>query len=673
MKSTASLVLSGVLLFGTPDFSFAAAAQAERDASSEAWAVPHRQAALDVPFVAQGPLLCGGAAVAMVERFWGARGVYAEDFQELVREDEGGIRTSELMAAVRERGYEARPVRHDPEAVLAALDEGIPPILLLESGFTRLHYVVLIGRSGDRLLIHDPNFGPARRVEQDALMRRWEASGFWALMAVPSDRILEHSPAPSHTVERSAPEPLKAAMERLRNGDWSGARDLARPLDGTEWTDTTEATDGTDGADTTEAAAARTARRIIATAWFLEGYRRQALQAWNLLDEPSIDLIGIEGLIYTRYHVAAARASLRHGDVLTARDLMLAERRMGHLPAIDDARVDYRPLPDGTVEVRASVRERRRWPTSIALGVQAIRSVAYRDALLEAGPFLAAGDRWRVRGSWRDAQRFVGGALAAPAPPLPGIVTVGLEWRRERFVAGTSAGGAGVFPYETEARLQASLGIEEWVHAGVRVGGDLSMESWTSGLPRAGISEATRLVSGALAVRWMGNGDRTWADVRGERWVGSSMAFGRVALELGTSIPWGDRQEWRLRAGGVAVGHGAPRMLWPGAGMGRIRAPLLRAHDLDEDGVIRGPAFGRELLHGTLEHRVFQRLGPFRAGASVFLDAAYAAGRGDGRRDRGFVDVGAGLFVEAWRREVTVALARGSSGWKASARVGDWP
>jgi hypothetical protein len=50
--------------------------------------------AVHVPFVAQGPLLCGGAAAAMVERFWGARGVYGEDYQHLVRADEGGIRAS---------------------------------------------------------------------------------------------------------------------------------------------------------------------------------------------------------------------------------------------------------------------------------------------------------------------------------------------------------------------------------------------------------------------------------------------------------------------------------------------------------------------------------------------------------------------------------------------------
>jgi hypothetical protein len=32
---------------------------------------------LDVPFMEQSEALCGGAAAAMVMRYWGARGVYA--------------------------------------------------------------------------------------------------------------------------------------------------------------------------------------------------------------------------------------------------------------------------------------------------------------------------------------------------------------------------------------------------------------------------------------------------------------------------------------------------------------------------------------------------------------------------------------------------------------------
>jgi len=39
---------------------------------------------LDVPFIAQSESLCGGAAAAMVLRYWGERGLTAESFASLV-------------------------------------------------------------------------------------------------------------------------------------------------------------------------------------------------------------------------------------------------------------------------------------------------------------------------------------------------------------------------------------------------------------------------------------------------------------------------------------------------------------------------------------------------------------------------------------------------------------
>ena len=52
-------------------------------------------------------LLCGGAAAAMVLRFWGARGVDAESFSHLVDERAGGISTTALLREIDERGWTA--------------------------------------------------------------------------------------------------------------------------------------------------------------------------------------------------------------------------------------------------------------------------------------------------------------------------------------------------------------------------------------------------------------------------------------------------------------------------------------------------------------------------------------------------------------------------------------
>src|SRR5438270_9282685 len=62
---------------------------------------------IDVPFVPQGEDLCGGAAAAMVLRYWGARGVYAEAFSPLVDRSAGGIRTASLVSDLRGRGWTA--------------------------------------------------------------------------------------------------------------------------------------------------------------------------------------------------------------------------------------------------------------------------------------------------------------------------------------------------------------------------------------------------------------------------------------------------------------------------------------------------------------------------------------------------------------------------------------
>jgi hypothetical protein len=624
---------------------------------------------LEVPFVAQGPLLCGGAAAAMVERYWGGRGVYGEDFRHLVRESEGGIRASELTSAMRDRGYDVEVLTGQPARVFAALDRGVPPILLLESGATRLHYVVLVDVDDRDAWIHDPNFGPRRRVSLGSLARRWAASDGWAMLAVPASGTERSAPGPDAPARapadtRTEPPPastatpaLAEALERLRNDDPTGARAAAAAL----------VRQG--GAD------ALLGRRVLATAWFLDGEPTRALAEWNALGEPVVDLVRIDGLAATRYQVAADRMSLAHGRVLTPRSLGLARRRLEQLPAVEASRTWYRPLPDGAAEVRASVVEPSRVPGFRALAVQGGRGLVHERAALELGPLLAGGDRWRVTGSWAPAQRYLGWSMSAPAPPLPGIATVGMEWRRERFGRAASSPDA---PRQvlTEKRSRSFLGIEEWVHPRLRLGAALGLESW-KGLDGAldpdAADEPARVGSLELTARWAAEDDRSWLTLGGAGWNGAGRSFGRARIETGADMPQGTRREWRLRAGATAVSAEAPRTLWPGAGTGRVRDPLLRAHGLIEDGVIEGPSLGRELLYGTVEHRIFRGVGPFRAGAALFVDAAHARRRGPGKGSGTFVDVGGGLFVEAGSREGAVSLARGASGWRLSARVGGAP
>lgn len=616
-----------------------------------------RSVELEVPFVAQVPLLCGGAAAAMVERFWGARGVYGHDFRHLVREVEGGIRTSELASAMRERGYTVAVSSREPERAFAALADGVPPILLLESGATRLHYVVLVGVKDDRVWIHDPNFGPRREMDREDLLRRWEASAFWALLLAPSAAASAPPPdptqAPAGSPETAANPALELAMERLRRGDTEGARAAAVSAVG-------------EGGSQ-----AALGRRVVATSWFLEGERARALAAWNELGEPAIDLVRIDGAAATRYHVVADRMALQHGAILTPASLALARRRLAQLPAVQHSRLEYVPLPDGTVEVRAAVLERSRVPGLPALAVQGVRGLSNQRVTVELGPLMAAGDRWLAAGSWRPAQRFVGGSVSTPAPPLPGVATVGVEWRSERFAMHAAADGGAAPPVRTQQRRRGFLELEDWIHPRVSLGASLAVEAWQ--VPEWSIDARdgpARLVSAGLGARWVRDDDRSWLAARGDAWTGAARTFARVGLEAGTTIPQGARREWQLRAGAVATSPDAPAMVWPGAGLDGVRAPLLRGHGLVEGDAIAGPAFGRALLFATVEHRLFRQIGPARAGAALFADAAHARSRLGTGANVTFVDVGVGLFLAALEQESMVSLAHGAAGWRLSVRVG---
>jgi hypothetical protein len=100
------------------------------------------------------------------------------------------------------------------------------------------------------------------------------------------------------------------------------------------------------------------------------------------------------------------------------------------------------------------------------------------------------------------------------------------------------------------------------------------------------------------------------------------------------------------RVGSDAAGADAPLALWPGAGTGHARGPLLRGHPLLDDGRITGEVFGRRVHHGGAEVRRWLTpvLKVVRVAPAVFLDIAEARDRpGPGRVWH--ADAGAGLRI----------------------------
>ena len=607
---------------------------------------------VDVPFVAQGPLLCGGAAAAMVERFWGARAVYAEDFAALVRPEEGGIRGEALAAALSRRGYATSVHMHEPSVLAAALGRGVPVIVLLDAGGRSLHYVVVVRLDGDHAWLHDPARGPSRPIDRAELARRWARADDWALVVGPgrahhpddgprpAGATARHGAAAGASAEPGTPPeaipPLLArGLAEARRGDYAAARRSALAAIGRE-------------------GAPPLAWRLLATTSYLDGDRVGALRAWNHVEEPRLDLLVIDGLHRSRDPLVRRALGLRHDHVLTAGGFTRARRRLDDLPALVASRLDYRALPDGSAEATAHVLEAPRWPTGrLALASAATEAALDRRVTLAAGPFLEAGDRTALSAQWDPALAIARLTFSSLAPPLPGVAGVTVEWRRLRV--GTAGGGV-----EVDERLHAGLDVRSWIAPSLRVDVGAGLDRWR-GLGELGT--ATLGVHVALA------DDRASVTTLTEGWAGGAVTFGRASLRLRARLPRDSDHAWRLDAGLAAATRTTPPLAWWSAGAGRLGDVLLRGHPLARDGAVRGGAFGRGLAHASLEHLALWPLGPARVGAALFVDVARAWDTPTGTGTPTWVDVGAGLRAELGTRALRLDLARGGS-WVLSAGIG---
>src|SRR5882724_4435950 len=101
-------------------------------------------ARIDVPFVPQTDALCGGAAVAMVFRYWGEAHANGQQFASLVDWRQGGIANAVLVAAVQARGWQTEQFTGSVDALTRRLAAGEPVVVLVADRGNRYHYLVVV-------------------------------------------------------------------------------------------------------------------------------------------------------------------------------------------------------------------------------------------------------------------------------------------------------------------------------------------------------------------------------------------------------------------------------------------------------------------------------------------------------------------------------------------------
>src|SRR5690606_38306373 len=139
---------------------------------------------------------------AMVMRFWGATGIYAESFAPLVDEAAGGIRGDVLLGDLRGRGWDARSFAGDASLVTARLTAGHPVVALILDRPGFFHFVVVVAWSNGRVIYHDPARAPFRVADESAFDRAWSESGRWTMLLLPPA-----GGVPAASVDESAAAP----------------------------------------------------------------------------------------------------------------------------------------------------------------------------------------------------------------------------------------------------------------------------------------------------------------------------------------------------------------------------------------------------------------------------------------------------------------------------------
>jgi hypothetical protein len=513
--------------------------------------------------------------------------------------------------------------------------------VLLAEGAARYHYVLVVGWSATTVRVHDPGRGPGLAMSIPTFLKRWESAGRWAFYVVgPSTHPGESAAADSPSDDLSTSALLEQASAAFRASRWEDAASTARaaarsePGDARAWT-------------------------LLATASYLAGDAGSALSAWNRVGEPRLDLIRVEGLERTRHPVVHELLGLRGGTVLTTDRLQRARRRLELLPSARVTTLAYRALPGGLAEVDATVVEPALQPSSLASGAALlVRALLGSEVEARVAGPSGGGEALSVALRWARARSRARAEVSAPALlGVPGVGRLGFLWERERHRSHPTGAATSV------ERSGVALTFADWAN------GWLGWEVGAGAQRLVGLGEAPLLSARIEASRASGRADLT---ARLERSLGrGELAYSSWSLlARAEAIP--QPSPWSLTArvllGGVDAS--APRLLWPGAGVGRARQGLLRAHPLEQGGALAAETLWPRMANGTVElERNVLDVGLAGIALATFTDVARFAGPRAETSLRSFLDGGVGLRVHLGEGRVRFDAAASRDGSRALSLV----
>jgi hypothetical protein len=372
--------------------------------------------------------------------------------------------------------------------------------------------------------------------------------------------------------------------------------------------------------------------QVLATSEFIQDEPTLALQAWNAIGQPQVDLVRIDGLERTRFRVVERLIGVDAGRELTPAALLRGRRRLAELPAATSTRLAYSPVGSGRVELRANVVERPIVPRDVvSLGAIGVSAAAARSVTATVSSPTGGGEAATIGWRFWPGRPRVGVDVHAPAP-FAAVFGVSAFTERQPFDDPR-------FP--TSRHTSVTIDVADWLTPAARVTVRGGLDRWEPTVGDVGtIGGQVRLVS---------PGDRVDGVLDVNGWFGGEQFSSALArLRLRSSV---ERRGFAASGvvGAAFVSHRAPGDLWLGGDVGSVRTTLLRAHPIVfSDGALKTSHLGRELLHASAEAQRWwsTSLSLLHVGGAAFIDAAQTRLRVDGAA-RGDVDIGAGARFSA--------------------------
>jgi hypothetical protein len=547
---------------------------------------------------------------------------------------------------------------------------GRPVLALIEDRPGTFHYVVVVGAPSRGVIFHDPARTPYRVMSRDEFQRRWRASNRWMAIVVPGREAQAAEPrvvpAALVTTTSANQSPCDARVSEgirlAQAGDFAAAeaalmsalacpggaayRELAglRVLQ-QRWSDAASLAGTATEADARDAYA----WRLLATARFLLDDRAGALAALNQAGEPPVDTVQITGLRRTRAEVIEHAIDVERGELLTPGVLDRARRRLNDVPAIRSGTLEYVPVTGGRAEVRATVNERRLFPTSMNdLAELAGRTIFQRDPRVSIGAMTGSGERLDFQYRFRPGRTRLGMMLSAPAP-WRGVLSVQGLWERQPFDSPL---------LETSERTTGRVAWTDWISGRFQVAVRGGADRW--------LDLGTRPMVGAMAFATSLD-DRVSVRFDVDTWLGETGFSSAKTIAKYRSSNRKAGLVFVASAGAGIASDALPVESWFAGDSGNARpGPVpLRAHGLVLDSrYFRTDQMGRTIVHGSGEGQYWFGLSrtpdaadaktpddagglggmrrDLRIGIAVFLDSARVTRRlvPGGRDD---VDIGAGV------------------------------